>query len=140
MCYQKDLNIQIEHLKNPDLMIREFSRLLKLKGKLYIEAPNARSILTPSLRSGMTWNFFDDPTHVRPYSKGSLCSLLKSNGFKIIRSGVYREWKYALALPIAPILSILLRDWRPLHYALIHSSLNDIKASYRKDDFSYRNQ
>ena len=111
----------IEHLKNPDLMIREFSRLLKQKGKLYIEAPNTRSILTPSLRLGMTWNFFDDPTHVRPYSKGALCSLLKSNGFKIIRSGIYRKWIYALALPIAPILSIALREWRPLHYALIHA-------------------
>jgi len=38
-----------------------------------------------------------------------------------LKSGIYREWKYALALPVAPLISLFLKDWRPVHYALIHA-------------------
>ncbi len=111
----------LEHIEKPNLVVNEFYRLLKKGGIVYIETPNDRSLFTPSLTKGRTWNFYDDVTHIRPYSKASLIQLAKDSGFEIIDSGIYREIKYAVALPIAPILSLLMRDIRPLHYSLIHA-------------------
>ena len=62
----------IEHLKNPDNLLTEIQRILKPDGFLIIETPN--------------WDysskiFYDDYTHVRPYSSKSLLRLLNDYGF-----------------------------------------------------------
>jgi 2-polyprenyl-3-methyl-5-hydroxy-6-metoxy-1,4-benzoquinol methylase len=111
----------LEHVYRPQQVVEELHRVLKKGGRLYIETPNIRSIFFPTLSKNMTWNFFDDPTHIRPYTTASLSIMCKEAGFKVIKCGIYREWKYALSLPIAPVVSIILRDIRPLHYSLIHS-------------------
>lgn len=111
----------LEHINNPSNPLKEFRRLLKKSGRLYVETPNTRSLYMPSFTRDRTWNFYDDPTHIRPYSTGALKKLCETNGFKVIKAGIYREWKYALALPISPVISIALRDLRPIHYSLIHT-------------------
>ena len=65
----------LEHLHNPQLLLREILRCLKKGGYAYIEQPNYNSLLTPQrekfIINGVevsTTYFFDDPTHVRPYS------------------------------------------------------------------------
>lgn len=66
----------IEHLQNPENLLSEVKRLLKSNGFFII--------VTPDWSFNMK-HFFDDPTHVHPYTKKSLNFLLKSNGFKNIK-------------------------------------------------------
>ena len=110
----------IEHVPNSSLLLKEFNRILKRGGLLYLEAPNRRSLYIPSISKGRTWNFHDDPTHVRPYSTKDLRSVCEAHGLRVLKSGIYRNRKYALAFPVSPFVSLLLRDWRPLHYSTIH--------------------
>lgn len=65
----------LEHLNNPNNFLKEVRRVLKKNGYLIIVTPN--------------WNysmktFFDDPTHVRPYTTQSLKFLLELSGFRQI--------------------------------------------------------
>lgn len=110
----------IEHVSSVDCLMREMNRQLKVGGRLYLESPNSRSLFVPSLSNDKTWNFYDDPTHLRPYTTNALRNICLSHGFRIQKSGIYRELKYAAIFPIAPIISLILRDWRPVHYASIH--------------------
>ena len=55
---------------------------LKKGGILYMAFPCEESITFPS-REG-TLNFYDDPTHVKPFTKHSIFSSLKMSNFKEI--------------------------------------------------------
>jgi SAM-dependent methyltransferase len=63
----------IEHLYSPRMMLSEALRVLKPRGALILVTPNWRY----SYRE-----FFDDPTHVHPYTVRSLGFTLKSSGFQ----------------------------------------------------------
>ena len=66
----------LEHLKNPDLFLRESMRVLKNGSFLFLSTPNwkySKDI------------FFDDITHVKPYSPESLNEILNIIGFKEIK-------------------------------------------------------
>ena len=65
----KDL---LEHSTHPHLIMLEFNRILKKRGMLYISVPDVKSK-----------TFWDDYTHVRPYNKKSLVSLVEDTGFSI---------------------------------------------------------
>jgi SAM-dependent methyltransferase len=62
----------IEHLHSPRMMLSETLRVLKPGGAMILVSPNWRY----SYRE-----FFDDPTHVHPYTERSLRFALKSAGF-----------------------------------------------------------
>lgn len=111
----------LEHVPIVKNVVDELYRVVKPGGLTYIETPNVRSLFTPSITSDRTWNFYDDKTHIQPFSAQSLATIAQQSGFEVIESGIYREKKYAFALPIAPFLSLVLRDWRPLHYSIIHA-------------------
>ncbi len=65
----------IEHILNPDLFLNEIFRCLKPGGIVYFSTPNFQ----------LDWkNFYNDPTHVRPYTPASLEILLKLKGFQNI--------------------------------------------------------
>jgi len=64
----------LEHLKEPEVAIREFRRVLKKNGKLILSVPNY------SFKK-----FFEDYTHVKPYPKAALYNILAANGFKEIK-------------------------------------------------------
>ncbi|MFT7572241.1 MAG: 2-polyprenyl-3-methyl-5-hydroxy-6-metoxy-1,4-benzoquinol methylase [Paracoccaceae bacterium] len=62
----------IEHLKNGDHLLAEAFRILKPGGTLFLATPD--------------WNkcvrtFYNDPTHIRPYTKNSIARLLRMYGF-----------------------------------------------------------
>lgn len=69
----------IEHSNQPVSLMESLFKMLKPgKGKLYVEAPSDRSALVPSSHcvedNGFN-NFWDDPTHVRPYPPAALYRL-----------------------------------------------------------------
>ena len=67
----------IEHLRDPENFISEVYRYLKPGGVVYLSTPNFQ----------LDWkNFYNDPTHVRPYTPESLEQLLKLSGFSLVAS------------------------------------------------------
>ena len=62
----------IEHLQSPENFISEIFRCLKPGGLVYISTPNFQ----------LDWkNFYNDPTHVHPYTPISIETLLNLHGF-----------------------------------------------------------
>jgi ubiquinone/menaquinone biosynthesis C-methylase UbiE len=64
----------IEHIQNPLFTLKEFNRILKKNGILYVTAPSPTD---PS-----TW---DDPYHYRPYTLNSLKVLGTDSNFKFLK-------------------------------------------------------
>lgn len=67
----------VEHISNTENMFTEFNRVLKKEGILYITTPNW--IYSSDI-------FYDDPTHVKPYTPKSLESVMKLYNFKNIQT------------------------------------------------------
>jgi len=72
----------LEHLENPGKAIKEFQRVLKRKGRLFIESPHWISTIMP-----IGYNFYDDVTHKRPYTKKTLLMLLHDSQLDIKKIG-----------------------------------------------------
>ncbi|MCE5305216.1 MAG: methyltransferase domain-containing protein [Chloroherpetonaceae bacterium] len=94
----------IEHISEFDNLISEVHRLLKTGSRIYFETPHPKSLTMSSPKRKMlgefTLNFYDDPTHIQPIILGRFAQLLKTNGFKIIKKGIARNWIACLAYPI----------------------------------------
>jgi SAM-dependent methyltransferase len=89
----------IEHLAQPLRLGSEINRLLKRGGLLYVEAPNFTSMFLPSFEFGIEqggpFNFWDDPHHVRPYTRRSLWSFIELSGLHVERVSLTRNWRRA---------------------------------------------
>ena len=57
----------LEHIKNPNLFLSECKRVLKKNSHIYLSTPNWKYSKD---------TFWDDPTHVKPYSEESLKNIL----------------------------------------------------------------
>jgi SAM-dependent methyltransferase len=66
------LNHLIEHVVNCEFFIQELRRVIRPGGGLYIRTPNVERV---------KWGFFDDYTHVRPFTVNSLDQLMSAFGF-----------------------------------------------------------
>ena len=53
------MNAVLEHIKNPNNIFKEISRVLKTDGLIFVRTPNWQMDYK---------NFYNDPTHVKPYS------------------------------------------------------------------------
>jgi len=62
----------LEHLLVPLEAVTEFNRILKPGAKIFVSVPDVRCK-----------HFWDDYTHVRPFSRKSLVSLLEDGGFAV---------------------------------------------------------
>jgi SAM-dependent methyltransferase len=93
----------IEHLRDPGNFLSEIYRCLKPGGVVYLSTPNFQ----------LDWkNFYNDPTHVHPYTPESLEQLLKLSGFSSVKSfpglrckdvGWYRgKWRFVKAFYFLP--------------------------------------
>lgn len=67
------LNHLIEHVSNSDGLVRELRRLIKPGGAIYIRTPNVERV---------KWRFFDDYTHIRPFTVNGLQQLMGAYGFE----------------------------------------------------------
>ena len=65
----------IEHIKNTDHLINEIKRVLKKDGNFILITPNFRYCYD---------TFYDDPTHIKPFTDRSISELLKIMNFKNI--------------------------------------------------------
>lgn len=104
------MNHVLEHLRDPVRVGRELGRVLAPGGVIYVEAPNWISTVVPS--PSFLWgqkmapmNFWDDSTHIRPWSKHGLYSWLTSNcNLEVVAHGVRRNWPWVpLDLIASPI-------------------------------------
>ncbi len=69
------LNAVIEHIKDPSNVLKESMRILKKDGLIFIRTPNWKMDYK---------NFYNDPTHVKPYTPTTLKNLLELFRFKCI--------------------------------------------------------
>lgn len=98
------MNSIIEHLHNPHNIMSEIRRVLKPEGYLVLITPNWRYSYL---------EFYDDPTHVTPYTIPSLFHLFDIYGFKI---RFYAPWlvkKSTLWWKLPQKLSFFLARWLP---------------------------
>lgn len=87
----------IEHLNDPSNLLNEALRVLKPGGYLFIETPNWEYTFK---------TFYNDYTHVKPYTIASLKSVLEDFGFDILKlmpnvrckSRLYYESKYRFSI------------------------------------------
>lgn len=102
----------IEHLDNPASLGKEIQRVLKPGGRIYIETPNWTTMFMPSLgfkrEQGYPFNFFDDHTHRKPWSKQGLYEYLKQDcQLRIAKVGTRRNWPKFLVDPLIMIFALL---------------------------------
>ena len=87
----------IEHLRSPLHFGREINRVMKTKALFYVETPNWTTVLVPSFgfhrEQHYPFNFYDDPTHIKPWSKGGLFEFLFQNcGLRVLKVKTRRSW------------------------------------------------
>jgi SAM-dependent methyltransferase len=87
----------IEHLYSPLSLGKEINRVMKKQAKIYIETPNWTTMLVPSFgfhrEQHNPFNFFDDPTHVRPWSKHGIFEFLYEGcSLYVEKVGTVRNW------------------------------------------------
>lgn len=107
----------LEHLSNPSLLMKQLKSVLKKNGIIYISGPNERSLWVPSFNFGHKFhgpfNFYDDPTHVRPLTIHGIYCYLEMAGFtddEIIKLGIERTGYQCLRILPTFVKSVLLRD------------------------------
>ena len=95
----------IEHLNSPDILFSEIKRLLSPNGFLYVEVPDVRWTFLPHFPFIVsdigTFNFWDDPTHIRPHTRSSIRRLIEMSGLSCKKTFYVRKWAHMLALPLA---------------------------------------
>lgn len=100
----------IEHINSAENFLKESYRVLKPGGRILI--------LTPEWKSQM-YIFFNDYTHIHPYSIKSMNSVLKVNGFKDVNSERFYQhpiyWKYTFLKIFPNTINYLLGPVRRIH-------------------------
>lgn len=92
----------LEHIPNPLKLVSEIKRVLCEDGLFICHVPTPFAILYP-----LGANFFDDYTHVRPFSKRGVEYLLQDGGFRVLKIQGYTSPRDWWQRPIAPLLSRL---------------------------------
>jgi SAM-dependent methyltransferase len=92
----------IEHLWKGHETLRALGRKLREDGVIYVETPSERTLRYPSAEGFL--NFYDDPTHTKPYPFPEISKTLSEEGLAILKQGVRRDWKRILLLAPPAIL------------------------------------
>ena len=73
----------IEHIKNPNYLIKNINNLLKKNGTLIIGTPDFDSAMARVYKN--RFRMLHDKTHISLFSVDSLCRFLRDNGYKILK-------------------------------------------------------
>ena len=103
----------IEHISLQDLedFCRNLKSLVRPGGYLFLTAPNSRSVLL---------DFYDDPTHVRPYNGTAMCRLFQPMDIMTVAQGVDRSWKILLLSPFYSLYTLFKKDRSGISFFRIH--------------------
>ena len=99
----------IEHIKSPKNLLIEIRRVLNKDGYLIITTPNFK--YSHKI-------FFDDPTHVKPYTNKSIVKILNFYGFEVIKTVPFLVnksawfWKMPFSFFLASILPFKNHDFK----------------------------
>jgi SAM-dependent methyltransferase len=99
----------LEHIEDPLEAFKELARICKPGGKIYIETPSDRSVLVksdPNPETHTFFSFWDDPTHIRPWSPAALYRLSISYGFMPIKCAYLGSYWQRLTLPFYYLQSL----------------------------------
>lgn len=92
----------IEHIHKPFHYLKEMQRVLKPGGRIIVMVPDWQSCM---------YIFYDDCTHVQPYTVTSVRDTLKMMGFQTVSSEIFYQlpcvWKYPLIKLLCKILQLL---------------------------------
>lgn len=100
----------IEHSQNPTELFAELVRICKPGGQIYIEAPSDKSVKVnsdPHYKNNNFYSFWDDPTHVRPWTPAAFYRLALSFGCELDESCYIGGHIDKLLWPFIKILTIL---------------------------------
>jgi len=116
------LNHTLEHMDDPQGVLRKVNCLLKPGGIIFVDVPNAGGLGAKLL--GKYWPYRLPQEHKWQFSRQSLSALLEQNGFKILhwesRSGIFEYANPFLELKRKRFLI----DVLTIPYALITKLLN----------------
>lgn len=112
----------LEHMLGCEMLLSEIKRVLKPDGSIYIETPGTRSMYLPSMgflhSQNDVINFFDDPSHVRPFTQQSLRRIGIALDCREIKTGFARNWLYCLFAPALLAYAICKRDRKTMAVTL----------------------
>ncbi len=103
----------LEHLHEPARYIEASRDILKPKGRLIVQVPNAASWQFRLF--GSAWNGVDVPRHLIDFKAADIDRLLRSSGFEVLRHKHFslRDNPAGLATTLAPALDPMARRVRP---------------------------
>tara|TARA_B100000780_G_scaffold273337_1_gene236787 strand:+ start:754 stop:1461 length:708 start_codon:yes stop_codon:yes gene_type:complete len=112
----------IEHLSQPEMLLKEAMRVLRPGGKIVVMCPSWVH---------MGWGpFYQDHTHVTPFTKPSLRDILKLSGFCNVEVKHFRQlpitWKYPVTENLFRIIRRLPIPYSPQHEVSYNVELNKI--------------
>lgn len=97
----------IEHVRNADNILKESYRVLKSSGIIILMTPD--------------WDsqheiFWDDYTHVKPWTRKGLQDALCMHNFRKVKSTLFRQlpilWRHPWLEPICDLVSLLPHSWK----------------------------
>ncbi|MEI6084961.1 MAG: class I SAM-dependent methyltransferase [Verrucomicrobiota bacterium] len=119
-----------EHLPPSTIagVANEIERIVKPGGRVYIESPGVRSLFYPSIRIGQSSagmsagpsNFYDDITHIQPFTLQRLYKLFAGRKFCQVQTGIHRNKLFLAASPVLLLVGLLLRRRIMIVTALYH--------------------
>jgi SAM-dependent methyltransferase len=92
----------IEHVEDPRSLVESATRLMRKDGILLAHVPSSWSQLYPA------GNFWDDYTHVRPFSRLGLVRLMEDSGLRVLRINGYVLGRNAIESAIGKALAYIL--------------------------------
>ena len=105
----------IEHLKNPLEFMKSCKKILKVNGKMVL--------LTPSWYHTSWGPFYQDFTHIRPFTLSSLRDLIILAGFKSVKIKYFYQlpilWKYSMLKPIIKLANLLPLPYLPMYEGMM---------------------
>jgi SAM-dependent methyltransferase len=97
----------IEHVVNADNFLSEMRRVLKPNGLAILMCPDWAT------QAHMYW---DDYTHVKPWTRKGLQNALKIHGFREIHSTLFRQlpllWKYPKLEVLSDLIALCPESWK----------------------------